>query len=515
MNKKLLVLVSVILAALGVVLFLYCTPYGVGLTNDSAAYVGGARSILNGLGYARIGGDKLPRPITQFPPLYSLIIAGTAKITGLDALDAAKWVNLVCSALNVILFATLIARITKKILPAILGGIAFLCCGPVLRAHIHGLSEVLFLTIFFAVLHVSYAAVEKEHGGLLWLLCGVLLGALMLTRYAALAAFVGTILFALAMLPGWNKRLLAVLQTVIGFALPVVFWLRRNAAVSDGGAVNREIAFHFPASDKLEEGIRTFTGFFLPEYGGWIDKLLIICGGIILLFLALLLIITVKCWFEGFLSRRKLDAGLFLAGLHSLTYLGMLILDALFIDGSTVFDDRMLLPFFVLAVLFIYLLCGMLLESESRLWHILAIAAMLCFALFLFEDESDLIRDFHKDGQGFAGSEWSESETRIGALGISREKTFFSNRQTYLWLMNDQPSYILPPMFNAANFADRENFETERKWMAEEVLSGNAYVVIFNYQDMMEDEGDALWLNTVLEGLPMLQEYPDGAIFGN
>ena len=81
-------------------------------------------------------------------------------------------------------------------------------------------------------------------------------------------------------------------------------------------------------------------------------------------------------------------------------------------------------------------------------------------------------------------------------------------------LLNDQPCYILPPMFDAASFTERESFDSDKAWMDDEVLSGNAYVVVFNYQDMMEDENDRVWLETVLKGLPVLAEYSDGAIFG-
>ena len=48
----------------------------------------------------------------------------------------------------------------------------------------------------------------------------------------------------------------------------------------------------------------------------------------------------------------------------------------------------------------------------------------------------------------------------------------------------------------------------------DEVLSGKAYAVVFNYREMKEDEGDREWLDLVLAGLPLKQEYKDGAIFG-
>jgi hypothetical protein len=70
------------LAAAGVVLMVYITPYGMGLVNDSVGYIGGARNILAGNGYSRLSGNGDPRPITNYPPLFSIAIA--AVITFFD-----------------------------------------------------------------------------------------------------------------------------------------------------------------------------------------------------------------------------------------------------------------------------------------------------------------------------------------------------------------------------------------------------------------------------------------------
>ena len=42
----------------GAILYAYITPDGLGLTNDSADYLGGARAILAGDGYVRYSGDR-------------------------------------------------------------------------------------------------------------------------------------------------------------------------------------------------------------------------------------------------------------------------------------------------------------------------------------------------------------------------------------------------------------------------------------------------------------------------
>ena len=157
-------------------LFLYCTPFGVGLTNDSSAYIGGARSLLAGRGYVRIGGDGLPRAITHFPPFYSIVLAGVSRVTGQDPLIAAKWVNLCCAVLNQALFMTVLLLLTGSGLTAVLGGITFLCAGPVLQGEIYGLSEGLYLTLFLSVFALSIRAAQSRRPGL-WPLIGLLSGA--------------------------------------------------------------------------------------------------------------------------------------------------------------------------------------------------------------------------------------------------------------------------------------------------------------------------------------------------
>ncbi len=125
--------------------------------------------------------------------------------------------------------------------------------------------------------------------------------------------------------------------------------------------------------------------------------------------------------------------------------------------------------------------------KKNKLSAFTGILILFAFSALLFEDESDLIKSYHQDGQGFASQSWLESETRRAALTIPKEAELFSNRQSFLWLMNDQPSYILSPMFNAANQEERNSFESEKEWMQEEVLKGDAYVIIFNYQEMMDN----------------------------
>ena len=211
-------------------------------------------------------------------------------------------------------------------------------------------------------------------------------------------------------------------------------------------------------------------------------------------------------------SGKLAESSLFPPALHAAAYMVMLFATVFFLDGSTLFDNRILLPFYVCAMLLVEAFCSRFLERKG--WRAVVLIYMLGFALLLFEDELDLIKEYHRDGQGMAGEVWRKSQTRLAAKELPADHLLYSNRQTALALLNDQPCYILPPMFDAASFTERESFESDKAWMDDEVLSGNAYVVVFNYQDMMEDEEDRVWLETILDGLPVLAEYSDGAIFG-
>lgn len=494
-------------------LFFYTTPFGVGLTNDSAAYIGGARSLMAGQGYVRIGGDGLPRPITHFPPFYSIVLAIVSKIIRQDPLGTAKWVNLCCSILNQALFMTALMVLTGSGLTAFLGGLTFLCAGPVLQANVYGLSEALYTTLFLSLLILSVRTV-RNGGTWQWLLIGLIAGALALTRYAGLAAAAAAALYILCTQPSWKKRIESILLYITAFAIPFGYWLVK-ANASGESPVNRVIAMHIPSASKVEEGIRNFAGFFLPEFGGIVEKPLRLWGYIIILGLAALLAAVIYTGGRGLFrpSTKLARSALFAPALHGISYMLVLFVTVFFIDGSTLFDNRILLPFYICALLLINAGCEPFLSRKG--WkRSAAVIFLLAFAALLFEDELDLIRAFHRDGQGMAGESWRESETRHAALDLPAGKLLYSNRQTALYLLNNQNAYILPPMFDAASSTEKETFEAERAWMAGEILSGNAYAVIFSYRDMMENEEDRIWLETVLEGLPLLSEHNDGAIFG-
>ncbi len=85
----LLALGLIAVSAVGVLL--YSTPQGLGLSDDSIAYIAGARSLLSGQGY-REAWLASNGPVTHFPPGFSSILA-LIGLSGLDPLRGARFLN--------------------------------------------------------------------------------------------------------------------------------------------------------------------------------------------------------------------------------------------------------------------------------------------------------------------------------------------------------------------------------------------------------------------------------------
>ena len=128
----------------------YVTPAGLGLTNDSAAYIGGARSLLAGTGYSDIWLDSTREPVTHYPPLLSLTLSGIGLLTSLDPYRAARALHIVLFAANTGLVGFLGWRMTRSQPAALLLALLFAANAQLLRIHAYVLSEPLF--IFFSLL---------------------------------------------------------------------------------------------------------------------------------------------------------------------------------------------------------------------------------------------------------------------------------------------------------------------------------------------------------------------------
>jgi hypothetical protein len=101
------------LSVAGVGLLLHSTPLGVGLSWDSFTYISSARGLLEGRGLARLTGCGELKPMTGYPPLYPLLVAGF-EWAGLKAVRAARVISALSLGSTVLLTGILARRMTRS-----------------------------------------------------------------------------------------------------------------------------------------------------------------------------------------------------------------------------------------------------------------------------------------------------------------------------------------------------------------------------------------------------------------
>src|SRR6202142_1701292 len=190
-------LILSLLTVVGILLVLRSTPEGLGLSDDSIAYIAGARSLLAGHGY-REAWLVSNNTITHFPPVFSSELA-VIGLFGLDPLRGARFLNALLFGLSTTLIGILGWRMTKSLVAGLVLAALFVLNGSLLPVYTTAMSEPLFIFLSLLAFWMFDLYFERDTHWLWMVLCGAFVGAAYLTRYAGLA-LVATFLLALFIL---------------------------------------------------------------------------------------------------------------------------------------------------------------------------------------------------------------------------------------------------------------------------------------------------------------------------
>ena len=522
-NKVLYWILLVLLAGAGIGLMVAVTPHGIGLVNDSVGYVAGARNMLGGLGYSRLTGDGSPRPITNYPPLFSIVLA-TMGIFGLDAIPAALYLNIFLMGLNVFLMGVTVRKATGSSLLSLLGAVVFLISSPVIRSHSFAMTEPLYLAFAFAMLLCLLKGIQSQQW--YWMaISGLLASFAFLTRYVGISLYATGVAALLVLRPdpakdemAWGEKIKQSLFFLEAGLVFVAIWLGRNMRISDNVG-NRQFIFHPITRDKINEGLLNFWGWLLPERGGLVEKLEGLWGVVLLVSVLGLAVWAILATMRELQCKDQKLAEessrlTWITALQALSYLAVLLLSLMFFDASPIFEDRILLLFEVPLIVLAMAGLGWLWKREVnwlRLGVVLVSAALL---LSLSEDSLDAVKELRKDGQGFANSAVQESQVIAAAAALPDDVMLYSNRVTALYIVADKPAYVLPSPTNPATQGPREGYAEDVAMIREKVLAGEGAIVFLNYSGLFDEPQDAAWVKDLTEGIPLYGEYDDGAIFG-
>jgi 4-amino-4-deoxy-L-arabinose transferase-like glycosyltransferase len=475
-----------LLAVIGTLLILRATPEGPGLSDDSIAYIAGARSMLTGQGY-REAWLASNQPVTHFPPGFSSVLAFFG-LFGMDPLHSARFVNALLFGLNAALLGILAWRMTPSLMAGLVLSALFVANGELLQVHTVAMSEPLFIFLSLLSLWMFDLYFERHHHWLWLILCATFVGMAYLTRYAGLA-LVGTFVVALFILhTTWRKRFTSV-GIFLASVLPwILGWAIRNQLVAENVA-NRALGWHPITSDNLRMGLRVFSDFFIPVEA-WRQELFkqtgIIEGMVVLVLGAVLVWVVLRAWkyvsepqqavVGERVGKEAMGVIAFTIGLFIFAYLASIVASMTMFDAATKFRPRILSPVFVgLLILLVYV--GVWLKGRNRPIVIVLTLIILGFSMY---KQSVTMNNWHKSGLGYASFKWYDSKAMAFLRELPDDVKIYTNEPTAVYLYTGRGNYVLPDRFDSATAQVRAGFMEGIERMQMDINSGNAVLAIFD-----------------------------------
>jgi hypothetical protein len=492
------------------------TFYGLGLVNDSYAYVSGAINILKGNGYSQLSGGGEVSPITHFPPMFSILLA-LVDLLKIDILFAARLVVLSLFGLNAILVGITLLAITRRYSVSLLGAFLSATSGVFLRTHSMLMSEPLFITL--SLISSLCLIVSFLHKRRTWLLiAGVLAGCATLTRYAGLAS-IFTALLTIALFRRKVKLVLSdALFYVLG-ALPLIIsWGLRNQLLT-GTVANRQLLWHLPSWSTIELGLFNFLAWIFPRgFLSWLQAQKYFAYALTLFigFVFLWLVITTfRSFYRYSQPDGQAEAGEKLYIYHLIyvvVYLGAILATMIFFDASTRFENRILAPMEV--SLLIVILGALAKWSERRPLYqkVLVITLLLMFTWFWAREGRYTVELLGKDGQGYASLTWKNSPTIEYIRNLPPEKIIYTNKNTGVFLQTGRNSYRLLSRTDPVTLKPRDNYEDQLAEIHQNILSQKAVLIFFGPDEQTEPE-DRAWLEDLRSGLTMFEKFSDSEVY--
>jgi len=230
-QKKFAIYLS-LLSVFGMALvYLVTYRFGPGLSTDGSRYLSTAQSLIEGRGFY----DYLNAPLTQFPPLYSIMIAGISLLTRLDVFVAGQYLNILTFGLVIWLAGYFFYRIfPEEPLFHYFGSAIFATSLSLLIMASNILSDLLFLVFTLAFLIIATEMLEKKTSASV-LALGVIASLSAFQRYAGLTLIMtGAVLVFYLYRKSFVKGILV--AGLFGFlsALPILLWVYFHNYVPTG-----------------------------------------------------------------------------------------------------------------------------------------------------------------------------------------------------------------------------------------------------------------------------------------
>lgn len=453
------------------------TRWGIGLSPDSAFYIGAARNLLsgNGFGGPSYSGEWIPA--VHYPPLFPTLLAGIG-IFGMDPIEGARWLNAVLFGSNIVLIGLCLYALIRSFFLSVAASFLMLISFPMVLVHSMAWSEPLL--IFFGILGIYFLAlyIEKANG-LILLASSVAVGLAFLARYIGIS-LVATGVAATLLLTreGWRKRLIHTGIFCSISCAPMGLWVARNLAIA-GTATGRKTAFHPLNLGHLESLLETVSTWLFPvsdsPLGGWLSIPVLILLGFIAL-------IATR---QGQQDKRPDGIGRLpaLLGFFTMSYGLLLAFSISFLDAQTPLDNRILSPVYVAAAFLFLCLLHILLSRPktkgTRILSLFAGAVLVLLSISQLGQSASWLERSYKHGVGYASREWNQSQLMKYVRTLDPNVPIFSNGPDIVHLLTGRPAYMIPRRIDPGTILPNDSYGDELAAMRNELQEKKGVVVYF------------------------------------
>lgn len=513
-NVYIIIPLLAVLSLLGIMLVLFCTTEGIGISPDSTRYISAARNLLNGRGFSVLSASREVVPLTKHP-LFPTLLAMIG-VFGIDPMIGARWLNALLFGTNILLVGLVIYRYTSgSIWTSLFGSLLMLSSLDMINIHTWAWTEPLFILFVLLGLFLLGAYIENPQP-LLLIASSSAIALAFLDRYAGImlvpTGMAGLFFFSRKT---YYRRIVDLFVFAAISCFPMALWVIRNLYVA-GPWEKGKIAFHPITIYHIKSALRTFATWFLPwKVPGPIDAFDLIVVVVTFLVLSILLF-THESWQQIINSiKQSLARGPYLLAIFIFIYIVFLNLSISFYNLSTPLDFRILSPVYVSALVLILCLANKVLSSKQRrrFFQVLSILLCITFAGFYVRRSAILAINYHQNGRGYASKVWKESEIIQKVRDLPFGIRIYSNGAEAIYILTGKPAYRIPSKVNTRTNMRNNEYLSQLALMGKQLHNHSAVLVYFNtitWRWYLPSERE------LKEALPLrlLGSGTDGSIYG-
>ena len=505
-SSILLIIVILFTAVTGFLIMRYVTDNGIGVSPDSVAYMETANNLLAGRGFT-----YAEAPLTHFPPMYPLILAGSGLFNP-DVNTSARWLHISLYCLNALLFGfTLYFSARRSMLAVVLGVILFFSSPALLHIHAFAWSEPPFLT-FTLILLLSLGFYMRQRKWVFLIVASLTLGFAMVTRYAGVA-LAPALALCLMLCPQTQirQRIKHTLAALIIAFTPLGAWVLRNFFLTSA-ATDRDFQLHLVTKKQLVTLFNTLHGFFLPNFSiNRLNRIELFIIAILVLFM----LFKISKYSPGTIKLEPERVFWVSFGfLASAVYLAFLLLSLSVYDAYMPLDERILFPVFLFFMISIFATVREFAHTRhaQSAWLILMVSVVFIIRINL-PTMMEAASGYHFSGLGYNKVSWNKSETLEVLSAFPQDTRLYSNGHDVIRFKTGLRAQGFPAKYSPITTEPNEKFQEEMASMCADVNQGKALLVFLTgtRRDYHPSKDEVVIL---CNNPRLLLTTEDGAIFG-